>query len=162
RLALADPGNPIELFAQQPLVIARVAHSYANVIVVVPGHEIGFEHFGNLLEGTPELRQRVVGVALQSHLHDHRIGQPNGERIDAHGVALDDAFAFHAVDARPAGRGGKTHALADFLQACACVLLQYHQDREVEFVDRHSEGSYDEEKIILRWRAFAGKEDAFS
>src|SRR4029079_11093728 len=113
---------------------------------------------GDLFQRTAECVQRLIGVALQRDLDDHRVGEPDRYRIDLHRITLDDTFALHALDTRPARRRGKPHTLADLLQAGTRVLLQYHQDCKVEFVDSHSAYVRRERKLFYpAWVSTAKK-----
>ncbi len=132
--AVAYALDLVELLAQQALVVARVLHHHAQQVVVVARHQVCLDHLGNTGQHFAKLLQRVVRVAVERDLYQHRISQIQRLRVEAHGVALDHSGLLHLLDAAPAGRRAQAHGLANLLQAGAGVGLQYGEDFFVESV----------------------------
>src|SRR5690606_15307468 len=116
--------NTIELLAQQPLVVAGVAHGDADVVVIIARYEKGLQYFWNLRKCSTELIQRFLAVAFQRDVDNDRVHEAQAGRIQIYRVAPNDACRLHALDAIPARRGRQAHFGSDLVEAGTSVLLQ--------------------------------------
>ena len=95
---------------------------------------MALQHMRQLEHGAAEFLEGVTGLVVQADLDEHQQVGLEVLRIEAGVVAHDDAFALQAAYALGAGRGRQPHALAQFGEADAPILLQDAQDVAVDLV----------------------------
>src|SRR3546814_15112703 len=82
-----------------------------------------------------------MGIEADPDLDEALHRETEGERVEARGIAANDARPFESADSRPAGRFGKADCLAQFGEGAASILFQRGDDFPVESVHEGSPGS---------------------
>jgi len=120
--------------AEQFAVAGHLVDARLHQVVEVAGHQVAFQHVWQLEHGAAEFLEGVAGLVVQADLDEHQQVGLEMLRIEAGVVAHDDAFALQTAYALGAGRGREPHALAQFGEADAPILLQDAEDVAVDLV----------------------------
>src|SRR3546814_5137870 len=83
------------------------AREYLEHIVAVAGGRVAFDD-----GGVRHHRGLEIGMAIEADpdLDEALHRETEGERVEARGIAEDDARPFQSADSRPAGRFGKARS----------------------------------------------------
>src|SRR3546814_10692043 len=65
-----------------------------------------------------------MGIEADPELDEALHRETEGERVEARGIAANDARPFESADSRPAGRFGKADCLGQFGEGAASILFQ--------------------------------------
>ncbi len=101
---MPQPGQLVQLVAQELLVAFGARHRHLDQIVILAGQQVRLHDLGQLRQCAAEAVEHVVVVPLQRDLDQHGVGQAQRLLVQQRGIALDHAGLLERTDAVPAWR----------------------------------------------------------
>ena len=103
-------------------------------IIHIAAHPPRPDDLRNIFDSLMKFAQPRGGVVAGFHGNENRNRQAELVGVQHRDAGFDDAGFLHALDALPAGRGGKPHLVGDFVERERGIRRQQAQDGTVDLV----------------------------